>query len=156
MVDSRDKGARAEAQAKEMLIKHTNLNWQRTPGSGALDEAHKMKGDLYIPEANNVYCVEVKHYKDDHLTSKTLTDKNPQLMLWWEQAVRQGKQVQKRPLLIFKFDRSKWFVMLDSVDILASQSYRWLTFNYNSNSEMYIAKLEDWLVHESPEFIKHG
>jgi hypothetical protein len=39
-----------------------------------------------------------------------LTSKNPQLIEWWKQAVRQGIQVDMEPILFFKFDRSKWFV----------------------------------------------
>jgi len=69
-----------------------------------------LKGDIYIPNAANRFCIEVKHYKDDHLTSKILTSKNPQLMEWWLQAVRQGEQVDMSPMLFFKFDRSKWFM----------------------------------------------
>lgn len=110
MVDSRQKGARAEAAAKKVLIEKTGLGWERTPGSGALNEKHKLKGDLYIPDCKNKFCVEVKHYKDDHFTSKVLTSKGPQFLLWWEQAERQGVQVGRDPLLLFKFDRSKWFV----------------------------------------------
>ena len=121
MVDSRQKGGRAEAAAKKLLIDKTGLDWQRTPGSGALNEAHKLKGDLYIPDEKNKFCVEVKHYKDDHLTSKILTSKDPQLLQWWEQAVRQGLQVGREPLLLFKFDRSKWFV-----------AFTWKALNENS------------------------
>jgi Holliday junction resolvase len=110
MVDSRQKGARAEAALKKLLRDKTGINFQRTPGSGALNETHKLKGDIYIPNAANTYCIEVKHYKDDHLTSKVLTSKNPQLIEWWKQAVRQGIQVDMEPILFFKFDRSKWFV----------------------------------------------
>lgn len=51
MVDSRQKGARAETDAKNILKMYTKLNWQRVPGSGALGAQHKLKGDLYIPEA---------------------------------------------------------------------------------------------------------
>lgn len=109
-VDSRQKGGRAEAALKKVLRDATGLNFQRTPGSGALNETHMLKGDLYLPNTANRYCIEVKHYKDDHLTSKLLTSKNPQLIEWWEQAVRQGEQVDMIPLLFFKFDRSKWFM----------------------------------------------
>ena len=148
MVDSRQKGARAENAAKGILKKHTNLNWQRVPSSGALNKAHKLKGDLYIPEVNNKYCVEVKHYKDDHLTSKLLTDKNPQLLQWWEQAVRQGDQVDKEPLLIFKFDRSKWFVAF-LWEYKLDRRYKVLKF---INENLHIAKLEDWLTNEDIEW----
>ena len=110
MVDSRQKGARAESALKKVLRDATGLNFQRTPGSGALNETHKLKGDIYIPNEKNNYCIEVKHYKDDHLTSKLLTSKNPQLIEWWKQAVRQAEQVDMKPILFFKFDRSKWFM----------------------------------------------
>ena len=112
MVDSRQKGARAEAGLVSQLKKDTNLNWKRVPGSGALDAAHGLKGDVYVPNEKNFWCIEVKHYKDNHLTSKVLTDKTPQLLEWWKQAVRQGEQTTKDPILFFKFDRSKWFVMM--------------------------------------------
>ena len=110
MVDSRQKGGRAEAAIKKVLRDKTGINFQRTPGSGALNPTHMLKGDIYIPNAANKFCIEVKHYKDDHLTSKVLTGKNPQLIEWWSQAVRQGEQVDMQPLLFFKFDRSKWFI----------------------------------------------
>ena len=150
MVDSRQKGARAEAAAKGLLIKHTGLDWQRTPGSGALNAAHKLKGDLYIPDAKNKFCVEVKHYKDDHLTSKILTDKNPQILKWWEQAVRQGEQTSREPLLLFKFDRSKWFVAFKWEYKI--EGYKVVKYIHN-NTEIYMAKLEEWLSNEEIEWI---
>lgn len=149
MVDSRQKGARAENEAKGLLRRHTDLPWERVPGSGALSAQHKLKGDLYIPEHKNVYCVEVKHYKEDHLTSKILTDKTPQVSKWWEQAERQANQVGQKPLLIFKFDRSKFFVAFRSTETIID--YRYLYYN---EEDILIAKLEDWLKFESPRFVK--
>ena len=156
MVDSRQKGARAESAAKGLLIKHTGLDWQRTPGSGSLNAAHKLKGDLYIPDAKNKFCVEVKHYKDDHLTSKVLTDKNPQLLKWWEQAVRQGGQTSRVPLLLFKFDRSKWFVAF-TIGALNKEygiqgDYSYITLN-TYDTIIHIAKLELWLAEETIQWI---
>lgn len=116
MTNSREKGARAELKARDLLRQYTGLQWERTPGSGALDARHGLKGDLYIPNSSQVYCVEVKHYEADHLTSKILTDKEPQLITWWRQALRQGAQVGRKPMLLFKFDRSKWFVALKAED----------------------------------------
>ena len=158
MVDSRAKGSRAEAAAKGLLIKHTGLDWQRTPGSGALNAAHKLKGDLYIPDCKNKFAVEVKHYKDDHLTSKILTDKSPQLLKWWEQAVRQGMQTGREPLLLFKFDRSKWFVAFNAhalEDLHPKDlAYKYFTFtNTNNEHPIYIAKLEEWLAAEKIQWI---
>jgi len=156
MVDSRQKGARAEAAAKGLLKKHTGLDWQRTPGSGSLNAAHKLKGDLYIPDAKNKFCVEVKHYKDDHLTSKIITDKSPQLLKWWEQTIRQGKQTDRVPLLLFKFDRSKWFVAFTSgalnKDYGIIGEYKYITIN-TYDTIINIAKLEEWLEQEDLEWI---
>ena len=148
-VDSRAKGARAETQIRNKLRELTKLQWERVPSSGALDPKHGLKGDLYIPNEKNLYCVEIKHYADDHLTSKVLTDKNPQLIEWWEQAVRQGVQVDKIPLLIFKFDRSKIFCafadaptgLYDHFIICANDYY------------FSVCVLEDYIIHEKPQFI---
>ena len=150
MVDVRAKGAKAETDVKNILKTHTKLGWERTPGSGALDEKHGLKGDLYIPNKENVYCVEVKHYEDDHLTSQILTSKNPQLIQWWEQAIRQGKQVDRKPLLIFKHNRSKIFVAYED---MPNVDYKMIMISVK-DYEFYISILEDWLIYEKPKFIK--
>ena len=150
MVDSRDKGARAETVVRDVMRKATGLGWERTPGSGALDPKHQLKGDLYVPGKENLYCVEVKHYKDDHFTSALLTGKSPQLLVWWEQALRQGIQVSKKPLLIFKHDRGKLFCAWD--DLVESDiNHVYVSVN---GYVFYIALLEDFLLNETPKFIK--
>lgn len=110
MANSRDKGMRAELNLRDILRKKTGKKWERVPGSGALNAKHGLKGDLYIPQEGIQYCVEVKHYASDQLTSSLLTGKSPMIMQWWAQAVRQADEVSLEPLLFFKFDRSKWFV----------------------------------------------
>jgi len=122
-VDSRQKGARAEAALVKLLIADTGFTWKRTPGSGALHADHLLKGDCYIPGEHNLFVIEIKHYKDCHLTCNLLTDKNPQLLIWWEQAKRQGVQVSKKPILFFKHDRSKWFVALRKQDAILPKKY---------------------------------
>ena len=149
MVDSRQKGARAESALKKLLRDSTGLNFQRTPGSGALNATHMLKGDIYIPNTANRFCIEVKHYKDDHLTSKVLTSKDPQLLQWWEQAVRQAKQVDMQPILFFKFDRSKWFVMVAEYNVISpysSEEYPYKAL-YTRVDGVYciISKAEDFL-----------
>lgn len=149
MVDSREKGARAETVVKDLLRKHTKLPWERVPGSGALNEKHQLKGDLYVPGEKNLYAVEVKHYADDHFTSTLFTGKNPQLIVWWNQAIRQGIQVDKKPLLIFKHDRSKIFVAFKDMPTL---DYKYAFINIDPH-EFYVSLLEDYLIHEKPKFI---
>lgn len=150
MVDVRVKGSTAETKARDELRKHTKLKWERVPGSGALDAKHGLKGDLYVPNKLNLFAVEVKHYADDHLTSSVLTSKNPQLLIWWEQAVRQAKQVYKKPLLIFKFDRSKFFVAFTE---MPNSEIKHMYLDISGYS-VYVAMLEDWLINEKPGFVE--
>lgn len=149
MVDSRAKGARTETIARDMLRKHTKLNWERVPGSGALDPKHLLKGDLYVPGMTNLFAVEVKGYAEDHLTSHLLTAKTPQLIEFWRQAYRQACQVNKHPLLIFKFDRSKLFVAFED---LPTSNYRFLCVSCDGY-EFFVALLEDWLENENTQFV---
>lgn len=148
MVDSRVKGAKAETVVRDRLRELTELQWERVPSSGALDPKHGLKGDLYIPNEKNLYCVEVKHYADDQLSSSLFTAKEPNLLVWWEQTVRQGKQVSKLPLLIFKHDRSKLFAAFQEY----SGGYNHIYIDIGNNS-FNIALLDDWLINEDPQFI---
>lgn len=149
VVDARAKGARTETVVRDLLKTHTKLGWERVPGSGALDPKHLLKGDLYVPGRTNLYCTEVKGYAEDHLTSALLTGKNPQLIEFWKQSIRQGTQVGKKPLLIFKFDRSKIFAAYQD---MPEHSYRYIFVNVEEH-EFYVSLLEDWLVNEQPQFV---
>ena len=151
MVDSRAKGARTETVIRDLLRKHTKLGWERVPGSGALDEKHGLKGDLYVPNYNNIFCVEAKGYADDHLTSAVLTSKTPQLLEFWQQTIRQAKQVNKLPLLTFKHDRSKIFVAFSS-DYCIPENYHHF-YVYRQPHSFYVALLEDRLTFEQPQFV---
>ena len=144
---SKDKGARAEAALKKILVSKTRLNWQRTPSSGALSEEHKLKGDLYIPQEKNIYTIEVKHYKDCHINHLLLTGTNPQIYEWWKQTVREANQNGNEPLLVFKHDRSKWFVAGNDIFV---DSYRCI---YLTDIHLDILQLEDWL-NNKPKFIE--
>lgn len=149
MVDSRQKGARTELKVRELLREYTDLNWERVPASGALDEKHGLKGDLYIPGEKNRYCVEVKGYADDHLTSQVLTSKSPTLIDWWQQTLRESLQVKREPLLFFKFDRSKIFVAFEQMP--TSDQYHYIYIN-RVPYQFYVSLAEDWLFNESIEF----
>ncbi len=149
MVDSRQKGARTETKVKEFLREYTGLKWERVPGSGALNEKHGLKGDLYIPGEKNIYCIEVKGYADDHLTSHVLTSKSPTLLDWWQQTLRESKQVSKQPLLFFKFDRSKIFVAFED---MPNDSYPYIYVN-RDEYKFFVALAEDWITSETIKFI---
>ena len=141
---SKAKGSRAESALCEVLTKSTGWNWERIPLSGALDAKHGSKGDVYIPKQLNKYCVEVKHYKDGHLTSKVLTSKSPQLLSWWEQTLRETEENEvENPLLAFKFDRSKWLCGFTEEPI---NDYKHFYFS----GGFYLAKLDDFLTDREP------
>lgn len=149
MVDSRQKGARGETVVRDALRKLTGLQWERTPGSGALNAKHMLKGDLYVPNEKNRFCVEVKNYEDDHLTSKYITDKTPQITTWWAQTIRESEEVGKEPLLIFKFNRSKLFVAFRS-ELAPETSTR---FVYLSYDKIYVMLLEDYVKELKPVWV---
>lgn len=143
MPNSRDKGRRAEYSARDELRKLTGLDWERTPSSGALDPKHKLKGDLYVPEHPLKWCVEVKHYKDDQLSTKILTGKDPILLQWWSQTLRQAEQVDKKPLLIFKHDRSKWFAAIRRIEFTSCKDLKRYVIIQNGNESFMITLLTD-------------
>lgn len=138
---SKAKGSRCENQVKEILLKHTKHRWERTPMSGALGAQHGLKGDVYIPQAYNVYTIEIKCYKDEHLNSAILSSIDSQFHKWWDQCLRESNQNSNEPLLIFKKDRGKWFVT--TYDKPTCTEYL-----YDSRSETYTCMLESWLKNE--------
>jgi hypothetical protein len=152
MVNSRAKGARAELKIRDDLRALTGHKWERVPASGGLSAVHQLKGDLYIPGEVGLYCVEVKHYADDHLTSKVITDTKPQLDIWWEQTIRESHQINKKPILIFKHDRGKNFCGVD--DLLIPQNTLPVRYMFIGHLGIWVLKLEDFIKHCKPVFIK--
>ena len=151
MVDSRQKGARAETVVRDELRKLSGFQWERIPASGALSAVHQLKGDLYVPGEYNNYCVEVKHYSDDCLGSLYLTGVNPQLSQFWEQTVRESGQVNKKPLLIYKYDRSKLYACMSDLLVPNNEYPHRYLYSYEG---FYITKLEQWVNFCNPEWIR--
>jgi len=143
MVDSRAKGAAGERQVRDVLRSRTGLAWQRVPHSGALEY---MKGDLFVPNVHNNYCVEVKFYKDSHFNDKILTNKTNEFISWWEQTTSQAKKQGGKPVLFFKYNRSKIFVATKD----KPESVK--NYMYVNQLECYVMEMVNWLVHEKPSF----
>jgi Holliday junction resolvase len=109
MVDSRAKGVRGEYLVRDILREHTDHQFERIPASGALAY---LKGDLWVPHENNRFCIEVKNYAESPLTDKIFTQqKTNNLIRWWRKVVIQAKGMEQEPLLFFKYNRSKVFVV---------------------------------------------
>lgn len=144
MVDSRAKGARGEYLVRDMLRHHTNLQFERVPMSGALEY---LKGDLYVPNEKNYYCIEVKNYADSPLTDKIFTQpKTNNLVNWWKKICVQAENGNQDPLLFFKYNRSKVFVCTN-VEPAGTPYFHisWL--------DCYICLAEEWLEVEDLIFI---
>lgn len=143
MVDSRAKGARGEYLVRDMLRDASGLQFERVPSSGALSY---LKGDLYVPDEKNLFCIEVKNYEKSPLTDKIFTNKTNYLLLWWEKIVKQAELKLQQPLLFFKYSRSKVFV----VTTLKPENTR---YTYVSWLDCYIMIAEEWLDQEKVEWI---
>ena len=145
MVDSRAKGAEGEKQVKDLLRKHTGLPFERVPMSGALPF---MKGDLFVPDTALIYCIEVKFYKDDAISTKVFTNKSNNFVQWWAKTVQQAEDNKLEPLLFFKANHAQFFVSTktkpEKVDYM-----------YISMLDAYICLAEKWLEHEKQEWT-HG
>jgi len=153
MVDSRAKGARGEYIVRDMLREYTGEQFERVPASGALEY---LKGDLYVPDTGegklrrNRFCIEVKNYADSPLTDKMFTQpKTNNLINWWKKVVVQAKGGTQEPLLFFKYNRSKVFVVTDILpEIMEDYMYiGWL--------DCYVMVAEEWLKSEEMEFFTY-
>lgn len=144
MVDSRAKGARGEYLVRDMLREATDYQFERVPASGALAY---LKGDIYVPNEKNIFCIEVKSYADSPLTDKIFTArKTNNLIRWWKKIEVQAEGGNQEPLLFFKYNRSPVFVVTarlpEDTDYM---SISWLN--------CYVAEALPWLKNEKPEFL---
>jgi Holliday junction resolvase len=145
MVDSRAKGARGEYTVRDLLRTWIGHQFERVPASGALTY---LKGDLYVPHRKNIFCIEVKFYKESPLSDKIFTqEKTNNLMRWWRKLLIQAEGGGQEPLLFFKYNRSKVFVVTDrKPENVKYMFISWL--------DCYIALAEEWLEHEEIQFLE--
>jgi len=145
MVDSRAKGVRGEYLVRDILRTYTNLQFERIPASGALAY---LKGDLWVPHEKNRFCIEVKNYEKSPLSDKMFTaEKTNNLIRWWKKVAQQAKTMEQEPLLFFKYNRSKVFVItaLKPRETDEFMHFPWLG--------CYAMLAEKWLEIEKEDFI---
>jgi Holliday junction resolvase len=146
MVDSRAKGARGEYLIRDMLREATGYKFERVPASGALEY---LKGDLYVPNEKNRFCIEVKNYADSPLNDSMFTaQKTNNLIRWWKKIVIQAEGGNQEPLLFFKYNRSKPFVVTE----IEPENINYMYINWLN---CYVSLATEWLQHEKVEFL-HG
>ena len=147
MVDSRAKGARGEYLVRDMLRDFTKLQFERVPSSGALEY---LKGDLYVPQIPNRFCIEVKNYSESPLTDKIFTArKTNNLIHWWKKIVHQAESSGLDPLLFFKYNRSAIFVVTSIKPVNDESDYIFISF-----LGCYVLEAINWLSKENVEWLK--
>ena len=145
MVDSRAKGARGEYLVRDMLRNATGFQFERVPSSGALEY---LKGDLYVPHAKNLFCIEVKNYENSPLSDKIFTaPKTNNLIKWWKKLLIQAERGNQEPLLFFKYNRSPVFVVTGEPPE-ETKEYMFICF-----LQCFVLLAEEWLNKEKVEFI---
>lgn len=135
---SKIKGSAYEAKIATLLSKEFDKEFRRVPLSGAIDY---LKGDIWTPHDTAwwPYCIECKHYSELEWNN-LLTAKTTDILNFWRQAVREADVMSKKPLLIFRWNRSKDFVAYnDDIDV---DSYVEIK---SFDCLFKVSLLEDWL-----------
>ncbi len=143
-VNSRAKGARGETLIGSLLSESTGLIFERTPGSGS----GKIKGDLHVSGRRNTFCIEVKNYEESPLSDKIFTNKTNLILTWWTKLCFQAKACGQEPLLLYRYNRSKIFVV---TSIKPAEVEKFL---YISWLDCYIVVADEWLEKEKIEWLK--
>jgi len=133
------KGSAYEQKIANRLSSEFGVEFRRVPLSGAIDY---LKGDIWTPHDTAwwPYAVECKHYKDIEWNN-LLTSRTTDILQFWRQAVREAEVMKKKPLLIFRWNRSKDFVAY-SDDLEINFFIHVKSFDCNFK----ISILEDWLI----------
>jgi len=144
-INQRTKGQRGEYAVRDLLRKHSGLNWERVPASGALAY---LKGDIFISDKQSDFLIEIKNYEESHFSDKILTNKSNNILAWWTKAIEQAAFKNQKPLVIYKYNRSKFFVLTD-IEPKNTDRYfymKWLN--------CYMMMLEEWLESEDIQWVK--
>ena len=136
---SKLKGSAYEAKIAEIFTKEFNREFRRVPLSGSIDY---LKGDIWVPSdtAYWPYAIECKHYAD-LAWNNLLTAKTTDILNFWKQTVREAEQMNKKPLLCFRWNRSKDFVAYDD-DIVVPNFIHITSFGYSFK----ISLLDEWIA----------
>jgi hypothetical protein len=135
---SKIKGSSYEAKIRDLLTKELSIEFKRMPLSCSLDY---LKGDLWTPHDTAAwpYCIECKHYAEVNWNS-LLTAKTSDLLNFWRQAVREAEVMKKKPLVIYRWDRSKDYICWnDEIKVDNQITYK------GFDCEFKMALLQDWL-----------
>jgi len=121
MTQGRPKGAKAELEVAAILAEwwggfEPGTIFKRTPGSGGwaskdAREAFGTAGDLVTTSDRFPFSVEIKR-REGWAWDPLISGKKSPVWKWWRQAVTQGEEMHKVPMLWLRHNREPWAVML--------------------------------------------
>ena len=135
---SKIKGSAYEAKIRDLLTEQLKIEFKRMPLSGSLEY---LKGDLWTPHDTAAwpYCIVCKHYAEENWNG-LLTAKSSDLLDFWRQAVREAKVMKKKPLVIYRWNRSKDYICWsDDINLDLQITYK------GFDCEFKMGLLQDWL-----------
>ena len=135
---SKAKGSAYEQKIADLLSKEFDKEFRRVPLSGSIDY---LKGDIWTPHDTAwwPYCIECKHYKEIEWNN-LLTSKTTNIFGFWTQTLREAETMNKKPLLIFRWNRSKDFVAY--ADDIKVENFVYIeSFGFIFK----ISKLDEWI-----------
>ena len=135
---SKVKGSAYEAKIRDLLTTELKIEFKRMPLSGSIEY---LKGDLWTPHDTAAwpYCIECKHYAEVNWNG-LLTAKSSDLLDFWRQAVREAEVMKKKPLVIYRWNRSKDYICWNDEINLPHQIICKVF-----DCEFKMALLQDWL-----------
>jgi len=136
---SKLKGSAFEAKIRDILTEELDLKFERTPLSGSISY---LKSDLWVPSdtAGWPYAIECKHYAELEFNN-LLTAKSTDILQFWQQTIDSAKIMNKKPILIFRWNRSKDFIAWND-EIILDHQIEYRVFGYYFKMGL----LTDWLV----------
>jgi hypothetical protein len=136
------KGTRFEYVIRNKLAEKTGVAWDRVPMSGA----GSMKGDLYCKSHHYFYCFECKSFKDSVIQENLLNAKSNNLYPWWQQTLREAKEMNRKPALVFKKDRGKHLIAV--LEVIPELNRLSLSSDLGEEFvDVSIYLFDDWLAH---------
>ena len=136
---SKIKGTAFESKVVKILSEALGKEFKRMPLSGAISY---LKSDIWLPSDTAAwpFSVECKHYAEIEWNN-LLTAKSTEIHDFWRKVSKDAITMEKKPLLIFRWNRSKEFVGYDDYTIECDHYLEVSAFGH----KFRIALLTDWL-----------
>ena len=136
---SKLKGTAFETKIVKTLSEALGKEFKRMPLSGAISY---LKSDIWLPSDTGAwpFSVECKHYAEIEWNN-LLTAKSTEIHDFWRQVSKDAITMNKKPLLIFRWNRSKDFTAYDDFSIECNHYLEVNAFDH----KFRIALLTDWL-----------